>query len=313
MKISIRVSNTEQLKDAIKLKPNYIGIGSEYCVYKVPEYEVLSMMLDQIDKNGIKPEILTPFVPETHVPRIMDLIISLNERGTPFDLTINDLGLLKLISEKVENRCFDMYIGHVYSTSFENCPWHEKVLSEESEEIKEGWCQNNFVNDLLLEHMCSMGISGVELEMLPVMLNKSTKYFRNKNIKIKGMLDYIPSAITRACHIARYYDKKPSFECTSYCDKVLNARFTHRYIPDNTEEPYEVVNEELIRPVTPDYLIIGNAIYCKREVDINEKNINNVDSITFDMRAFSIEELEKRINRLKEIDRKCEGKEVVSI
>lgn len=301
MKISIRISNLNQLDDVLKLNPDAVGIGSETCVYKVPEYEEIKKAFIKLENAGIEAELITPFIPEEHLQRITDIVKNLINEKRKFSLTVNDLGLLRKLDKEVPDKKLDIYIGHVYSTSFENCPWHEKVLSEESDFIREGWCQNNFTNDLLLEYIKKQGVTGIEIEMLPTMLNKSALFFRDRNIKTKGMIDYIPSSITRACHTARYYGALPPGECQDYCDKVINARFTHRYIPDDLEKPYEPINEELIRPLTPDYLVLGNSVCCKRECDVNKQNINNVDYITFDFRAFKYDELASRIAELRKI------------
>lgn len=302
MKISIRISDLKQLENVIKLKPDAVGIGSETCVFKVPEYEEIKEVFKKLENANIEVELITPFIPENHLQRIVDMVKALVNDEKNFSLTINDLGLLRRLNTDIPDKNFDIYIGHVYSTSFENCPWHEKVLSKESDFIKEGWCQNNFTNDLLLEYIKKQGVNGIEIEMLPMMLNKSSLYFRDRKIKTKGLIDYIPSSITRACHTARYYGELPPGKCQEYCNKVINARFTHRYIPDDMEKPYEPINEELIRPLTPDYMLLGNAIFCKRECDVNKQNINNVDYITFDVRTFEYDELALRIQELRNIE-----------
>ena len=232
---------------------------------------------------------------------MLELIRALHAWGGPMDITINDFGLLHAINRESLTTSLRYYIGHIYSTSFENCPWAAKVLSEESDFIRESWCQNNFTNDALLEHMRERGIVGVEIEMLPIMLNKSAPYLKQHGMRIKGLIDYIPASVTRACHTARYNGMQPSPGCAHLCDTAINARFTHRYDPENQKTPWLPIDEELIRPWTPDYLLMGNMIFVQRQVELSKDNVNSLDEIAFDVRPFSWERLQQRIDAVREI------------
>lgn len=301
MNIALRLSSPKQLQPALELTPDAIGFGNEGCVYKVPEIEVIRDLVKTLDNAGVKAHLLTPFVPPRHLERMVKLLRELHDWGVKLDVTINDYGVMHTVAEQRLTGRLNYFIGHIYSTSFENCPWSSKVLCEESEFIRDSWCQNNFTNDLLLDHLADHGVGGIEIEMLPIMLNKSAPYLKARNMQVKGLLDYIPSSVTRACHTARYYDQSPSSACADLCDTPINARFTHRYDPENQKTPWLPIDEELLRPWTPDYLLLGNMIFIKRPVELTPENLGYVDEIALDVRPFTWESLAERVGQLRSL------------
>jgi hypothetical protein len=257
-------------------------------------------MIDQIESRGKKFEIATPFVPESKFNDIFELILKLNDLNKKFDLTINDYGILRRIFQTIKDRKFDLFMGHIYSTSFENCPWHDMVLAKESDFIKKSWCENSFTNDFLLQHVMNYGIDGIEIEMLPIMLGSSSKYFKEKGLKVKGLIDYIPSTVSRSCHQARYNHKTPSAECHACCDEPLYAKFTHKFSWED-KDTYVPIDEELRRKLIPNYILLGNMVYCKREFELTRENTQYIDEIMLDIRPFKGEDLKERVNEIRKL------------
>lgn len=246
---------------------------------------------DKIEENGRKFRLLTPFVPQKHVSSVLNLIENFSKEKNNTEITINDYGILyacQRLSHAKDNR---FTLGHFLSQTTEESPWHENILRDESEAIKETYLRCNMENKRRMEVCKKWGVHCIESAMFPH-TSGHFREIRDLGVEILVFLDYYQIAFGRRCPVAKFYDIEiPG--CFSKCDEVLKLQLKLMY-DKATHRPMEPSEEA--RKDMPELYVCGNVAFAKIKPNMDLRFVN---VIAFDYRLYSKDEMSKRIKDIR--------------
>lgn len=208
------------LKDK-EVRNKYYGkiIGSEGCVIKL-EKDLDSLILGKYESEK-EIRILSPPIPDVFINSIYEKIEKITVSFS-VKIVFNDFGFLFKCHELILMEKIIPILGRVLTKSFSDCPWHEKLLMNESFQIKRMFGGNNFEDTNKLMFLKQFKIKEIEVNANN---NINTKYFKEIEISLTTYFKNHLLAIQRECPIARIEKEFPP-ECYNkkICDSLYICR-----------------------------------------------------------------------------------------
>lgn len=288
MKVEIRTfGGPAEVEKLLKLPSDIITSGAESCVHK---FMLLKRDLAEIESMvvsaGKEFRVAVPPSPQSYFDRISEAAL-----GLKGPLALNDLAFARYLRENgFEGR---LLAGHGIVQCGEACPWIDEVLAPEDEFFTREHLTPTIAFGKLRELLKQYDISGIEVDALPRTLEIMKKY--KGRYEMMAQADFIPVAVSRSCHTARFYGMEPP-NCSCGRDNMLELELrkiynVRKFIPRKTRAKRDTL-DAYPHPL----YILGNSIYWRSEpVDTGEAE-SVVDGLIFRSDLYiSMDELEKAI------------------
>ena len=221
MDLGIKISRLEQLeKDLTRYK--FIYFGSEFCENKIPTIAFANQVFEFCKLHDKIPVLLTSFLTDKSIKETKILIQELIKRNQPFEVTINDFGLLTFLT----NPNPKINCGRLLIKMKKGPEILSNVLNADIKTFK----TNSLNNKLYLNFLKDRGIKRFETD-LP---EQGIELPDNENITL--YLGNILLSLTRRCPFIdcdkanfSYSIKDCKKECENYC-VVKNTKFHEKLI-----------------------------------------------------------------------------------
>ena len=265
----IYIRNIEQLEQEEWNRG--IVVGDEGCIYAA-----LSEQIEQIIKiaqnKSLSVRYVTPFVPEKYMSQIHNRIEEFT-KSNQVKVVFNDYGSLYRCKSLIENKRIIPVLGRILTRSIIDCPWADKLLSNEFKEYSDIILGLNFNHGSKLEFLKKCHIEEIEVNIPKGNYNNE---FEIPEIKLTTYRDNAVISMGRVCFQARYEKKKIS-DCKQekMCDKELlvslNKRVGEKKVIGRNldKELYNDMGEMYLRgnvvyrKVTEeDYTKVKGCLYC---------------------------------------------------
>ncbi len=233
-----------------------IVVGDEGCIYSA-----ISKQIEQIIKfaqnNNLSVRYVTPFIPEKYMSQIYNRIEEFT-KSNQVKVVFNDYGFLYRCKSLIENKRIIPVLGRILTRSIIDCPWADKLLSNEFKEYSDIILGLNFNHDSKLEFLKKCHIEEIEVNIPKENYNNE---FEIPGIKLTAYRDNAIISMGRVCFQARF-EKKKIYDCKQekLCDKelivTLNKRVGEKKVIGRN------LNKELCDDMGQMY-VRGNVVYKK--------------------------------------------------
>lgn len=291
MKTEIRVYNTEFMDDMIKLKPEIISIGDDYCPWKLKSVKNYKEIAEKVIAAGIQFRMVTSFIPENSFDEVIKMIETIEVISDDIEFVINDYGVLFYL--KANGKLpKNVIIGQMINHSLEEYLWSKDMVSEEQPKVKDNWLLSNYANKVVLDYFKqNYNVKGVIVNCLPFG-QKSARIIEENGISVNFVDKLYTMAVARKCHCAKFYNKKPGDNCEALCNECFIANLNQIYKIGANDEKYGEPSEDVKNRVQ-EWIIYGNAIYHEYPEElamdiaefkdatmiISQRNYDNVEQI----------------------------------
>lgn len=271
-----------------------IAVGSERCIYNLPSENELVKIIKNVHSIGKRIRLVTPKVPQEHFEKVMKILKTAINSGIDL-ITINDYGIMYEGYNFWKETGIKVAVGRGVSWCMEECPWYYNLLREEDAFVRKTCLMSNMENSHKLSFLKSYGITDVELEGLPGVLENIDIIRANMNVTIH--LDYPVISFSRVCHMMKF-NKCIAPQCTAKCHEVLKLELLKGY---DGKVPYphlKDIDEEL-KNVIGDLYISGNLVLAP-PIDANKikQHIKDEDIVVFNKSLITEEHKDKILDIL---------------
>ncbi|MFD0588617.1 hypothetical protein ACFQZE_11430 [Paenibacillus sp. GCM10027627] len=192
-----------------------LGVGHPSCVHKMAGLSEAS--IEGALRWGKEVHLEIPLLFETHFDEWMEKIEAWLQY--PVGLVIHDWGTLSVVSQMPLGLDRKLTLGRNLAYSFYNCPWHEDLLSEETELIRQQWGELNLDNEAMAEAMRRYGVSAVDVDLSPE-LEASLARLRGEGFQVNGFTEAPLASTSRTCHALRHF-KGTRGQCQHLCEEPI--------------------------------------------------------------------------------------------
>lgn len=264
MKRGYIVTNIDQIKEICC--EDEVVIGHEGCVYRA----LSSMNRDCVlaaTLRGNDVRFVTPLVPERYVEDLRRKIDDLS-RFRVLKVVFNDYGLLYACSDLISKGRIIPVLGRIITRSIIDCPWHDRILSSENDDIRDAVYGNSFVHKAKLDILDQYQIKEIETNWY------SSEYIdelARQGLKITVYGENSLISTSRVCYEAYWRGVAIQSDCVGYCN---NKRYIHlakkwskkwkTYMEPNDEDG--LLYEKLY--------VRGNQVFL--DINMEEKDICNI-------------------------------------
>ncbi len=249
-----------------------IVVGNEGCIY-VAISEQIKQIIKIAQNKGLSVRYVTPFIPEKYMSQIYNIIEEFT-KSNQVKVVFNDYGFLYRCKSLIENKRIVPVLGRILSRSIIDCPWADKLLSNEYKEYSDIILGLNFNHGSKLEFLKKYHIEEIEVNI--------PKGDYNNEFEIPGMnlTTYRDNAIIsmgRVCFQARL-EKKKILNCNKQekiCEKELIVtlgkrvgekrvigRNLNKEIRNDMGEMYVRGNIVYRKVTEEDYVKVKDCLYC---------------------------------------------------
>lgn len=218
MEVGVQVSELGMLREAVKSKCNGIIFGSEFCMFRIPsmdELEEAYSLTCDVEKAFTY---TLPRLSDGALEKIRKHFTFLNNVGE-VRVVINDLGALKILKEYPNLK---PHLGRQLVYIPARCPWGEITEYEVGffvkRKIKKIFYQTSLNYKPTIEFFKSHDVEGADVDWIPKCFPHFNFIVKN-GMKLSAHLHLIPVAITRKCHMARFFGEKNLIQCSKPCVK----------------------------------------------------------------------------------------------
>lgn len=160
MKLEYRFNWVDDWNPETCKTSDILSIGSESC--PIPLFqENLVDAITAIIRKGIPIKLVTPRVTQKDIQKVLSVLLEIKKRGLSIDIVINDWGLFFYCSQWRES--FRMHIGRQLCRSLLDCPWHEEIVQNEKESVRQIISEHPYTDSERLDFLRQKGVVGVEL------------------------------------------------------------------------------------------------------------------------------------------------------
>jgi len=238
MNIAIQTGNFSLLKEALASSCQKIRFGSEFCMYALPSIDALETAYNLTKEAGNDFVYVTPRLAEDYMDIMRKHLLLINDLGGA-TVVVNDLGTLHVLREFSALR---PHLGRqlVYTPS--RCPWKEitehPVSFFTKRKVRKIFYQTSLNYEPTIEFFKGLGAVGTDVDWIPEIF-PNLKSLSQKNLQISVHLYYIPVAITRKCHMARFLGEEDLDKCSRPCYTKAYSMYnelldTRLYLHGNT-------------------------------------------------------------------------------
>lgn len=277
MEIAFITNNIKDLKKLEKIDVLYFG--NEFCQNKIPNLKQIEYAYDFSKNNKIKFVLVLPYITNTKIGLVNNLLIFLNSKKEKKEVVFNDWGSFTLISQyknlkPVLGRLLNKQRKDpIVQNILENTQPKMKIIIENNKQVLVqtkpvpktliNYFQHTYLDVPEVQNfMIKNNITRYETDLVPW----QNKLNINKKIKLSVYYPYVNISATRYCGaINLNYSSK----CNKICEK----------------QTIIVGNKTLKYP----YYIIGNAIFYKADLNILKKELkcSKINRIVFnDIKTF---------------------------
>ncbi len=261
------------------LRPDAVSVGSESCYRALPDVARLSRIFQSL--RGVRKKFVVPMLFESHFDAVRPFI----EAAVPLadGVVVNDYGVLRLLGSGFAGRVETVTLGSGVSYSYEECPWYDHIVRDESDAVKRSILRSNLDNEWMYDILGTFPFKlEVEVPALPGMSGSADR-LRRLGIKVSVLANGVPVSCARACHAARYFGV-PVKRCGRVCRERVVLRPTHRwdFFEGDVKEIHPAVREQM-----PELLVWGNLIYVANAPGTVLPALARADNVVFDYKFFA--------------------------
>lgn len=283
MKVEVRFSSLDELRDLSGYKFDCIGFGSEECVYKLPTRGKLIEAIEIADKNSKEFRYITPWVPQLHMGEVIDSLIYCKNHGAKIKVTVNDLGVLFKCFQLNLGKFFDLSIGRGIVRLPDACPWFSVVTGIDYGKNDREW---KFFKDF--------DVKGYEYDFFPKRI-PILAGVHNFGAQLIVHLGFVTMAVARACYTARFFNLHfPT--CVHKCSKPIIVKLSEIY-PLRGSPMFRKVNQRTTEHLS-NFFIYGNAVLRKIRSKVPKHLINQIDYVVLNKDYHSILDIKNKLEEL---------------
>ena len=216
-RISIQVEDFNMLNEAINSNCNTIRFGSEFCMWKIPSFNVLRKAYNLTMNVQKSFKYISPRLSDNALKKVKEHITFLNSMGE-CEIVINDIGLLNILKQ-YDN--IKPCLGRQLIFILARCPWPELPGWDagyfEKRRVKSLFYQTSLNFKPSINIYKNYGIYGVDLDFIPECFSHYN-FLNEHGLKLSIHLFLAPVAVTRRCHTARFLNEKSPQNCSKPCN-----------------------------------------------------------------------------------------------
>jgi hypothetical protein len=163
MEKAIIINRQSALNDEA-LEYDLIYFGNEFCQWLLPSVSELKSVTGFCKDNGKKLVLLTPWVTDSGLDKLHKLLDSYFGSGEDHEIVVNDLGVLKLISDEFEGRA-SITLGRLLSNQRRD-PRTLPLKDIGSRELYEHYQHSSFDYQPVLDYFSRFNVNRVEIDNL---------------------------------------------------------------------------------------------------------------------------------------------------
>jgi len=300
MKVELRISDFHKFDETLKLDAEIIGIGDEFCPWKLYNINNLYNKIHEILSLGKSVRIVTSVIPANIFSRVVDLIEEIGKISEHMEFIINDYGFLSYVTEHKLLENHKIVIGQMLNHSLEEYLWSDEVVSEETDKVKNNWLLSNFASEEVLNYFKNCyRVKGTIVNQLPF-AQRSADIIKSHGMEISFVDKYYTMAVARKCHTSMYHNLKPGVSCNFMCNHKLMGALEKIYTIADMSKKF-VAPDQDIMDKTQNWTIYGNAIYMDYpEKHKFDKEKYKDDTIIINQRYYNtLEEVNEIISQYK--------------
>ena len=278
--VEIRVSAETDLDEATLCGAEYIGLGNEGCVWKVPDTRTLLKFASVAEEKGIRCSLITPIIPQHSCERIFSIVLDAACSGLFERVVFNDYGLLAACADRIHMKECQFVLGRLLLQGLAECPWYEYILRDESSEAKTALLQV----PLRLLHDAGvinrLRIQGVEFSQSVASVG-NVEMARELNLAVGVHMRSDVLTVGRTCPVARWNRLVPP-KCRDLCDECASAKLVKAWLPQ-----YQMLGSVKgpARGFGWSTWVMGNCLISDRvESDRVDSSISSCDYVVLDLR-----------------------------
>jgi hypothetical protein len=261
LKKGVYIRNFEIVQDFLRTDTQCIdsvAIGNYGCTKAVPSADKIITLAKKLDNQNISVHYISPKVTQSNFEEEYNRIEELCKSNVT--ISINDWGLLYRLCSQGENKKSSVYLGRLLSKSLKDWYWSDIFFSRESNSVKNYFYQNSLSQQLKIDLLKEMGISGIEVSIREDS-ETSYKKITDSGLGIIGYADDIILALSRACPFLRFKTDNIFAEpgCKN-CHKPFQAKLHSNGATNNY----------------PDFLVTGNLIAERNTYETKKTYLYNI-------------------------------------
>ncbi len=214
--VSVQTDNLIMLKEALESNCDGIRFGSEFCEWKLSSSESLEKaytLTNHKDKDFVY---VTPRVSDGNLEKIRDHLDFLN-RMEKIDVVINDFGTLNILEHYPNLRPI---LGRQLIYIPARCPWEQiteyKVSFQAKRKVEKIFNKTSLNYEPTIRLFQSYGVQWVDVDWIPQCFPNYTFLVKN-GLDLSVHLHFVPIAIARRCHTARFLEENSLEYCSRPC------------------------------------------------------------------------------------------------
>ncbi len=217
MRISVQTDNLGVLREAVESGCDEVRFGAEFCEWRVPSLEALKEAYSLSAARKKEFRYVTPRVSSKTIEVLRSHLNFLNGSGETA-VVINDLGTLNMLGQYPNLR---PHLGRQLVFIPSRCPW------EEVEQKPDGLFAKRRVEDLsrqtsmnhlpTIEFFKEYGVREVDVDWIPTCF-PYLGFMAKHGLSTYVHLHFIPVAVTRKCHTARFLGEQNPEKCSRPCN-----------------------------------------------------------------------------------------------
>jgi len=234
MLIEQRLTWVDQVAARRSPDADIISFGSESCT--IPFHDINNhweAFLNLFDL-GIRLKIVTPRISQSELSDTINLLHKIIALRRPIDIVLNDWGILQFCFQNKDY--FNIHVGRQLCRSLLDCPWHQEILNNESNEVGEIIASHPFSNMEKIKALHMQGVKGLELNALFRRFNLQSIIVLDLEISVHSETYLLTCG--RTCLSKRIV---PGKECRNRCEEILQLEPSGKWL--NYFENREIFNE----------------------------------------------------------------------
>lgn len=204
MKKGVYIRNFEIVPDFLRTNTkciDYIAIGNYGCTKAVPSTDKIITLTKELHDQNISLHYISPKVTQSNFEEEYNRVEELCKSN--ITISVNDWGLLYRLCNQGRNKKSVVYLGRLLSKSLKDWYWSNIFFNGESNSVKNYFYQNSFSQQLKIDLLKEMGVSGIEVSIREDSETSFEKITDN-GLGIIGYADDIILALSRACPFLRF-------------------------------------------------------------------------------------------------------------
>lgn len=295
--IEVRCKNIDSAFQYLDYDIEFIGIGSESCIHKLPDVKDVEKLMEAMGESK-KIKVILPFVPQVHIEKVKKYILNIVKLGSKVTFVVNDYGILYYISN-LKTDLISVNLGRFLERSIDLIPWKKNLLRSESEINKKILQQSSFSHEIKLDFFKNMKVKGIETSLSNGLIN-SFDVIKSSELDICVHYKNNTMAFTRACPVRRYFNDENSCytECASKCNELFELEFWEKWDADNAQRSLDskdiYVKDQDVKSNYPKLYVSGNVVLREYIEDIESIDDERIDCIILD--EYFIKDIKNTLN-----------------